>query len=336
MMTTNLGDLSRAFLLRRQTSTVKADLNQLSAELGSGRLSDLQSRLDGNFGALAGVEHGLKLNAGYAASNRDAGQFAAAQQLALTGVLDITTRAGADYLNVASTGETTQRNTIYAQAADQLDQLLARLNTSFGDRSLFAGVATDAPAIADAATLLAGLSTALSGQTTAAGVQAAADAWFDTPGGGFETTVYQGATTDLAPFDIGENAQVALTTRADAQPLREVLKQVAVTALMGQGLLAGNVAEQKRLLADAGAGLMNSADEVTALKAGIGYDEERIDTARLRSDSQAAALRMAQNALVQADPFETALRLSEVEAQLETIYTLTARLSGLSLVSVLR
>lgn len=336
MITGNLGDLSRAFLLRQQSTAVKSELSTLAAELSSGRVSDLQKSFGGDFGALASVEHSLKLNASYLESNRDAGQFAAAQQLALDGVLSAVSRAGADFLGAASTGEATQRATIYAQAGDQLNQMISDLNTRFGDRALFGGVATGVPPLQGANAILADLSNAVAGATTATAVMAAADAWFDTPGGGFETVAYQGATTDLAPFAISEGDQVSLSTRADHQALRDIMKSVAVTALMGQGLLSGNVAEQKRLLAATGAGLMNSADELTAVKAGIGYAEERIETARIQSETQAASLRLAQNALVSADPYETALRLKDVETQLQTVYTVTARLSNLSLAAVLR
>lgn len=336
MMTTNLGDLSRAFLLRQQSTAVKAELSTLAAELSSGRLSNLQDSFNGDFSPLASIEHSLKLNTSYQSSNRDAGQFAAAQQLALDGVLSTVSRAGADFLSAASTGEATQRATIYAQADGQLDQVISNLNTRFADRALFGGIATDVPPLRDAGTLLADLAAALSGATTASAVMAAADLWFDAPGGGFDTVAYQGSTTDLAPFAISEGSDVILDTRANAQPLKDVMKSLAVTTLMGQGLLSGNVAEQKRLLEAAGTGLMNSADDLTGLKAGIGYAEERIEAARIQSEAQAASFRLAQNALVGADPYETALRLKDVETQLQTVYTITARLSNLSLAAVLR
>ncbi|MCA8882773.1 MAG: hypothetical protein KDA50_03355 [Rhodobacteraceae bacterium] len=336
MLTSNLGDMARILMMSQQTTRVKTQLSALTAELSSGRKSDLQGHLKGVFAPLAGVEHSLKLIDSYSAANREAAQFAEAQQLALDNVQAVASTAGADFLNVASTGEATQRAATYARAEDQLEQVVARLNTQFAGRTLFGGVATTAPALADAATLLADLSAAVGTPATGAAALAAVDAWFDTPGGGFETLGYLGSTTDLAPFAIGEGETESLSTRADAAPFREVLKGLAITALMGKGLLSGNTAAQKQILNDAGGRLVNAADDVIAVQAGIGYSEERIVMTQQRSDTQAVAYELAKNALVEADPYDTATKLQQVESQLETIFTLTARLSTLSLAKVLR
>lgn len=336
MQTSNLGDMARILMMSQQTTRVKSQLSALTAELSSGRKSDLQTHLKGVFSPLSGIEHNLKMIDGYTASNTSAAQFADAQQLALGAVQATSSQAGADFLNVASTGEATQRRTTYSRAESQLEQVVARLNTQMAGRNVFAGIAVTGPAVADSATLLADLSVAMAGATTAAAAMAAADAYFDTPGGAFDTNIYLGSTTDLAPFTIAEGETEALTTRADDQALRDVLKGLAVTALMGQGLLSGSVPEQQRLLSAAGSVLVNAADDVTELQAGIGFAEERIVEAQTRSDTQAAAYEMARNALIEADPYDTATRLQQVESQLETIFTLTARLSDLSLTKVLR
>jgi flagellar hook-associated protein 3 FlgL len=45
---------------------------------------------------------------------------------------------------------------------------------------------------------------------------------------------------------------------------------------------------------------------------------------------------MARSDIVSVDPFEVATELQNLQVQLETIYTITARLSGLSLTKYLR
>lgn len=79
---------------------------------------------------------------------------------------------------------------------------------------------------------------------------------------------------------------------------------------------------------------MNTNDDLTGLRAGIGFAEERIETARVRGEAEATGLEAALGALINADPYETALRLQEAETRV-AIYV-TARVSSLSLVAVLR
>ena len=50
-------------------------------------------------------------------------------------------------------------------------------------------------------------------------------------------------------------------------------------------------------------------------------------------EAQLTSLGIIRNDMTVADPFETAVRLQEVQLQLETQFTITSRLSGLSLVN---
>lgn len=336
MFSANVGDLAQALLLRRQTATAGADLNRLTEEAASGRAADLQTHLGGNFAPLAGLERALAQHAAYSASNDAAGQFAAAQQTALEAAQASVGDAATRFLNVASTGETTQLSVTFADAAAALEQVVGNLNADHAGRALFAGAAVQGNALADAGQVLAALGAALAGQTTSAGALAAADAFFDTPGGGFDTLVYAGSTTPLAPFDIAEGQTLRLDTTAQHQAIRDSLKGLAVVALMGQGLLQGSTGEQQALLEGAGARLVNTNDDLTGLRAGIGFAEERIEAARVRGEAEATGLETARAALIGADPYETALKLKEAETRIETLYTITARLSSLSLVAALR
>ncbi|MCA8878822.1 MAG: hypothetical protein KDA73_02470 [Rhodobacteraceae bacterium] len=336
MFSANLGDLAQAFMLRRQTSAASTELNRLTAEMSSGRKEDLQSHLRGQFTPLAGIERARTMNATYAASNKAAAQFANAQQLALDAVQSSVVNSGADFLRAATQGDATQRQVTYANASSALTQVIDNLNGHYGSRALFAGAATQGPALVDAAQLLSDLGAAVAGQTTASGVLAAADAWFDTPGGGFDTLAYIGSTTPLSPFDIAEGSTERLDTTAADPAIRDTLKGLALAAMMDQGLLSGSPAEQQRLLQSAGARLVNTGDDLTALRAGIGFAEERIETARVRGEAEATGLETALNALVQADPYATAIALQNAQTRIETIYTITARVSGLSLAAVLR
>ena len=55
----------------------------------------------------------------------------------------------------------------------------------------------------------------------------------------------------------------------------------------------------------------------------------------IRNAAEASALQIARNGLVAADPYDTATAIQAVQTQIETLYTLTARLSRLSLTDYL-
>lgn len=336
MKLANLGDMAQASRLRRDTVDVKTDLNRLTQEMNSGLKADLSSALRGQFTPLAGLESGISLNETYLASNGAAALFAEGQQTALDSLQSTVLSAGPEFLKTASTGEDTQLNVTFGNAKRQLEQVISALNGRIGSQSLFAGAATDGPALSSADDILASLDAALAGLTSPSSVIAAAEAWFDTPGGGFETVAYTGSAAPRSGMDIAEGQREALTTTALDPAIRNTLRGFAVAALMDQGLLSGDMTAQRAVLQDMGETLIGATDQVTTLRADIGFAQERIETARVRSEAEVSGLRLARATLIEADPYETAMRLNQVQAQLETIYTVTARVSSLSLASVLR
>ena len=73
----------------------------------------------------------------------------------------------------------------------------------------------------------------------------------------------------------------------------------------------------------------------TGLQAQIGHAQEKTETAASRTTAENASIAMAMDALIGVDEYEAATRLKDVQTRLETVYALTARLSGLSLAKVL-
>ena len=79
-----------------------------------------------------------------------------------------------------------------------------------------------------------------------------------------------------------------------------------------------------------------AATTLTNMRADVGAVQERISETRGRNESNQSVLRIARNAVVSADPYETATRLELVQSQLEALYTITARNRQISLVNFLR
>jgi flagellar hook-associated protein 3 FlgL len=205
------------------------------------------------------------------------------------------------------------------------------LNAQVAGGSLFAGTATDGPALAPAATMLADLRAALAGATTAGDVQTVLDAWFD-PLGGFDTSGYQGnGGTIERPLDAGES--VSLGVRADDPALRGLLKAAATAALAPTlGLPAGDA---QLLLGGARDALLSLTEPLTHIQASLGIAEGRAEEAQARHAARATAFGIQRAEMAEIDPFETATTLEATRAQLETQYALTQRLQSLSLARTL-
>lgn len=332
----NIGDLAQFAQLRRDTAAVKTDLNRLTREMSSGKVASLNDHLKGQFGALAGISRSLTLGDANLASNGTAGRIASAQQLALGAVQDVVMAAGPEFLQAASAGNDVQRKTVAHNADGQLQRVLATLNTQLENKALFAGAALNGPALADADAMLTDLESTLTAATGPADAIARVTAWFDTPAGGFETVAYRGADTPMSDIVIAQQETARFDVTASDPVLRDTLRGLALGALLDRGLFAGDPAAQRAIMQHAGETLVNAADGVTARRAGLGFTESRIEAARIRIEAEQTGLEMARSALTESDPYETALRLQEVQLQLETIYSVTARLSNLSLAQVLR
>lgn len=325
----SVGDLASTFQLRRFTSGAKSDLARLSLELTTGVKSDLGAAIGGDFGPLAGIERRLRSADAYTQSSIEARGLLSASQSSLESVQSIT----ADLIPALLTASSARDSTLIATTAEDSRQKFAsvvnRLNTQVADRSLFAGAASDARALASPETMLADLVAASAGLTTAADVETAVEAWFDDVGGGFETLGYSGSTDNLGALIVGDGELVELDVRADDQALRDLMKSYALGALVAENVLAGDDAERAALLERAAGRMMAANDDVTLLRARIGSVEATVEAAEARNMAERSAYELARNDLVAADPYETATLLETTYAKLETLYTITARLSAL-------
>lgn len=336
MQLSNIGDLAQTALLRRDTARVKGDLDRLTLEMTSGRIADLNAALKGQFGPLAGIGRSLSMSDAHLAGNATAARFAEGQQIALGVVHELVQTAGPAFLEAAGPGSDVQRGVIAAQASQQLRQAVGALNTQLEDKALFAGAALDGRALADAETMLDDLEAAIAGVVGPADVLDVVADWFEAPGGGFETLAYQGSAAPVSDMVIAPGDTAGFGVTAADTAVRQALRGFALAALLDRGLFADDPSARQAVLQGAGETLVTAADGLTVRRADIGFTEARIETARVRTEAEVGALRMAQAALNEADPYETALRLQDVRVQLETIYAVTARVSYMSLAQVLR
>lgn len=264
----------------------------------------------------------------------EAGLFGGAMQTALGTVDNLAGNLSNSLISISTGGTASLIDAAGKDAEQKLQTTLSVLNTRFGDRTLFAGQATTGAAIVDSDTLLSALTAAVSGAVSAQDVETTVNTWFASPSG-YDAIAYQGgdalASLAIAP---GEEARIDVTAKDPA--LRDTIKGLALAALLNRGVLAGQSAGRQDLARRAGLSLLENKTDRTNVAARMGLVEAQIDAAATRNSNETSALQIARNGITEADPYETATRLDETQAQLEKIYALTARLSRLSLLDYLK
>lgn len=335
MSVNGLGDLYRSYASINRNLAIRTEIDALSEEAATGRKADLAEALRADFVPLAGIERDLTARAAYALAAVEASDFAAAAQNALERIDGLVTDVGPGLLSAASLDPIGITGAQGAEAEAAFETAIEALNGRFVGRALFAGTDTTGTALASAADILAALQTAIAADTTAADVETTVETWF-APGGGFDTLGYTGSADPLAPMRIGEGASVTLGITAEDAALREVLTGLALGALVRTAPAASDPDERADLARRAGERVLSSQSGLAALRAELGVAQRQIEEASVRTASETSTLDIARNLLLAADPFETAARLSNVQAQLEAFYAVTARTSRLSLTEYLR
>ncbi|GHF07361.1 flagellin [Aliiroseovarius zhejiangensis] len=330
------GDLASTFQTRHLTAQIKQDMTRLGLELSTGRKAELATQVSGDFGTVAGVEHSLKLQSAYAQSIAEATTVLDGTQTVLGAVQNQAEAVSGDLILAVSSRNSGLLHATAVDARERMASVISNLNTSLGGRALFAGAASDGPALAGADAILSEVMTAIAGETTAAGVSDRIDDWFTAPGDGFDSMAYQGADKDLGPFRlrVGETASQPL--RADNTEIRDLLAALAKSAVLAEGALAGDLDAQRALANRSSGNLLDAIDGLTSARADIGRIEARIEAAAASNAAEKTALELSYNRLTAADPYETATALQALYDQMESLYTVTARLSSLNFTDYMR
>jgi flagellar hook-associated protein 3 FlgL len=159
------------------------------------------------------------------------------------------------------------------------------------------------------------------------------DAWLASPTG-FDTEAYQGGPA-LAPVQIalGEAANMNITATDPA--VKATLKGLILASLLDRGLMAGQPQARQDLANKAGLSLMQTNTDRAYLTGRLGAVEAQVEAASARNSAEVTSLKIVRNEITTIDPYEAASKLQDTQSQLEKIYTLTARMTRLSLMDYL-
>ncbi|MCA0995405.1 flagellin [Alloyangia pacifica] len=330
-----VGDLARTLVLRTHHARLSREMDKLGVEIATGLVRDPARHLQGDVTGLVALDRDLSRLEAFRISTTEAAARSSTMQTTLEEIQSRSELLSQFLLSAELTPTQEMRETFSEEARNAMGQMLNGLNRTIGGRFLFSGTANDTPAVAGLDIMLTDLRTALAGQTTAEDIETALDAWFDTPGGGFETAGYLGATEDASPIRISSGDTVALDIRGDDQVFRDLLKSVAKAALATDATLGLAAPVQTELLSEAGRELLGHQESLVELRAGLGAKEARIEQVIARNAAERTALNLTRLELVGADEFEVAAKYENVRVQLESLYAITARSSQLSLVDFL-
>ncbi|MDO5613767.1 MAG: flagellin [Paracoccus sp. (in: a-proteobacteria)] len=338
-MTINpIGDNARAYALQNATNRLKSTLDALSSELNSGKVADITQRVRGNLQPLNHIENRMSLLQQFKLNSAEASGQVDAMQAVLGDVHSKVEKMGVTLMAV-TVSESPHIVSAYAQESSQAFQsVISQLNTTVAGVAIFSGVDTDRLPLASADSILAELETIVSGATTADEASVLLDDWFSAPAGdgGFLDFAYSGSQGGMRQVQLSERDKAAVEIDASHPVLRDTMKLMAMGALVDRGFLSDSPVEQKEILRLSGMGLFKNTPDVIGLRSNLGLTQQQIESVSAQNASALASYEIARNEMVSADPFATSTALMEVQTQLETLYTLTSRLSNLKLVDYLR
>lgn len=334
----NIGqsDLASAMGLRSHNARIKSALGDTGKELATGQKHDLTKATNGDLGRLFSIERTLA----NLSTDEDALKVASAKsglmQLSLDHIGERLESYGTELLSAVERGDQHAMSVMSGDAKHRLEAAVTALNTRYGRHSVFAGAAVDQPALAPAEDILADITAIVSGAATAGAALADIDTYFFSPGGGFETNIYLGAPQDGPSFRDENGANVDYAVRADADGIRESLRAFAIAAAVAETPALIGTPDQVTLLREAANSSISATGSIVEIREVLGFAEGAIANATARNTAKMGVFELERASIMAADPYDTATMFEALKGQLETVYTITAKLSNLSLTNYLR
>ncbi|OCX65283.1 hypothetical protein BFP70_09440 [Thioclava sp. SK-1] len=328
------GDMAQFYMLRKHNAGLKQTLNTMSNEVTTGVKSDIGAAVGGDYTQLMSINRSLTTIESFNLTTVEAALTASTMQTSFEQLQSLAEEIGPNLLTFDGVPDRVGLSTVTADAKVRLQSAISALNSSVAGRYAFSGMATDSPSVVSADELISQVQAAVGGDTTAAGIMAAVNAYFDAPagGGGYLDTAYLGDTRARGAIQIADGETAEFTMTAQDEAIRRALKGFVVAEIAADQAGVLSLETRAELVGEAGSILTTVGVDLAAKRGELGTIENLIDDAQTRNSSEATSLKIARNELVAVDQYESATALAAAQTQLEALYTITARLSGLSLV----
>jgi len=331
-----LPDLAFSIRQQAQIRDLRQAMSDAGSELTTGQIADLRDLAAGGISRVFAIDNArtgieaARLSLDSSASRATAAQAAMEKLNTLLGTSGIDLRSALDIGDVISVRSYTR------EAEPALVDVISTLNTRQGGQALFAGAALDANALGSADDLIADLRTLISPVTDAATAIGLIDAYFDDPAGPFQTGFYGGDAQQATGPVLSDGTRIDFLPRASDPELREIIRSLAMVTIADADGAGWPAQAQTEFLYESADRLARVGDGLLSVRAELGQSEERLKQAKDSADAEAAALVLARNDITAVDPFVAATRFADLEGQIQSAYTVTARLSSLTLTNFLR
>ncbi|WP_172976572.1 flagellin [Roseivivax sp. THAF40] len=329
--------------MRRDTiGRLNAEMEKASIELSTGRHADIFEAAGSKSSRAFDIRGDLMRIEGFLVSNRLVeGRLEATRE-----TLSLIREIAQDFLTLAapsSGGPSATTGALQDDARRAFDRIADLSNTSYGGSRLLSGVASDQPALSGWAEQVAGTSPAAvvagvlgAGLSNAGDAEMKADAlddiFADSVGlNGFSDVFYggsaQGGPKLSAQVDTG--MQLNYGVQADDEGFRDLMQGLAmfaavdVSGIEDDAAYAAWIDRAVEKVSDGVSGILN-------LEVKTGSDQQQLASTISRQEGRRNLLEAERSNIEGVDPYDAALRLSELEARLEATYTVTARLRNLS------
>lgn len=336
MITVGQSDLASAMKLSNLSTRTKTALEIASSELSSGIKDNLFAATAGDLGKLFAIDRTLSRLSSETDAIRLAGGKSELAQVALGSIYENLVDFGPQLLSAVERGDTQSSSFIARDARNALGAVVTALNVRYGRHSVFAGAALDQQAVAPSDVLISDISAIVAGAANSAAAMLAIDDYFFSLGGGFETNIFLGATQDAPPFRDESGEIVKYAQRADSFGIRNAMRALTIAVVAADGPNFLGTADQVDLLREAGNSAIAATDDIIMLRETLGFAEHRIETAEAKNRAMSGFFELERSSIISVDLYETATKFEALQVQLQTIYTITARLSNLSLINFLR
>lgn len=333
----SVGDMSQTYLMRRHNVQLKSTISRLSDEMVTGISQDLGTAVGGDFTALAAIDRSIARGDAYKQVATETNLMASTQQGAFETIQGHAEAIGSTLVSSSFTASYSMIDSGARNAAERFSAVVDALNVNVAGRYVFSGTTTDTKPVASTDTIISGLEVAISGLNAAEDIVNAVDDWFDAAAGdnGYLDQAYLGSADSLASVRLSETDTTQLTITAADPTIRNMLKGFAMATLVARDLVPDNTETRALVIRAAGERITAGQSEVTNLSSELGTVEGIISDAQTRNSAQQTALGLARKDLIGVDDYESATALEAAQSQMETLYTLTSRLTKLSLTDYL-
>jgi flagellar hook-associated protein 3 FlgL len=346
-----ISTLASHLQLNSSIRSLQTQMMEAQKELSTGRKADLVAALRDRAAEDVDLRNALNDITEFKGTTEVVASRMDTMQAALGGVRDI-----ADQMrNTALTSrDSVSRRYLQEAASTALDRINSFLNAQVAGRTLFSGIQTDlAPmqatttvngatgfspqqAVAQVIANLGPITDAASALAVANGADGINSIFDDTNSDAnlrYSGTFYNGASTGTVTARLDNGYQIDYGVRADDPAFRELQQGLYMLASVPFGSIPDDAfaAWQDEAVRHINNGFQGAID----VSAELGYKQSVVSAAMAQHDATIVQLNNQVANLEAADPFQTALRLSQLQTQLEATFSITARMHELSLTKFL-